>query len=265
MAATAEPTPRSNQRVPCPPAERGFDWAEATVQFIIDESFRSLFPEAVIGIVIASGIDNRVRSDAVDAALALAVLTAQGAIGDADLASHPAVAPWREAYGRFGMKPSQYRSSIEGLIRAARTRGVPSINPLVDLYNTVSLNSLLPCGGEDLGAIRGDLRLTRASGGEPFVPLGSSEDQPPAAGEVVYADDAGIVCRAWNWREAERTKLTAATTRTVLVIEALPPRTCDEVDAACTALANAVTGFLGGNARVALLGSNGIFATSLDD
>ena len=196
---------------------------------MIDDRFRALFPEAIIGLVVASGIDNRREHDEIAAGLAAAVLAAQEAIGEADLAAHPAVAPWRAAYGRFGIKPSKHRSSIEGLLRAARSRGVPSINPLVDLYNTISLSALLPCGGEDLDAIQGDLRLTRASGGEPFVPLGASENQPPAPGEVVYVDDAGIVCRAWNWREAERTKLTASTTRAVLVIEALPPRTAGEV------------------------------------
>ena len=234
------------------------------MQFIIEESFHSLFPEAVIGVVVASGIDNRRQHDDIEAGLAAATLAAQEAIGDADLAAHPAVAPWRAAYGRFGMKPSKYRSSIESLLRAARSRGVPSINPLVDLYNTVSLNHLLPCGGEDLDAIQGDLRLTRASGGESFVPLGSSENVPPSPGEVVYADDAGIVCRAWNWREAERTKLTPVTTRAVLVIEALPPRTTEEVQAACAALSDGVNHYLGATCRVALLDRNGILNTRID-
>jgi DNA/RNA-binding domain of Phe-tRNA-synthetase-like protein len=237
----------------------------ATVRFIIEDEFRSLYPEAVIGIVIAGGIDNRGQHDVIAAGLAAAVASVQEAIGETDLASHPAVAPWREAYARFGMKPSKYRSSIEGLLRSARSRGVPSINPLVDLYNTVSLTALLPCGGEDLDAIQSDLRLTRAKGGEPFVPLGSVEDQPPAPGEVIYADDAGAICRAWNWREAERTKLTAATTRAVLVIEALPPRTVDDVAAACATLAESISWLLGGRAHVALLGANGVLTASLDD
>jgi DNA/RNA-binding domain of Phe-tRNA-synthetase-like protein len=206
---------------------RATGWGE--VRFRIDEAFRSLFPEARIGLVVASGIDNR-RSHAESAReLELAVAETAASTGDADLASHPAVAPRREAYRRFGVKPSAHRSSIEGLLRASRSRGVPSINPLVDLYNAVSLRHLLPCGGEDLDAIQGDLRLTVATGGESFVPLGGSEELPPPTGEVVYADDAGIVCRAWNWREAERTKLTGATTRAVLVIEALPPRTVSEL------------------------------------
>ena len=234
------------------------------MRFIIEESFRSVFPEALVGIVVAKGIDNQRSVDDAQVALASAVASAAASIGESDISAHPAVAPWREAYRRFGVKPSRYRSSIEGLLRTARTGEVRGINPLVDLYNAVSLRHLLPCGGEDVEAIEGDLRLTIAAGGEPFVPLGSTEESPPAAGEVVYADDAGIVCRCWNWREADRTKLKPETTHAVLVIEALPPRTEDDVLASCQDLAAMATSLLGATCRVALLGANGVFETTLD-
>ncbi len=223
------------------------------VQFRIENSFRELFPEAMIGIVVASGIDNRRHALEAAALLDAANATTRNALGDADIATHPAVAPWRDAYRRFGVKPARYRSSIENLLRSARGDGVRSINPLVDLYNTVSLRHFLPCGGEDLAAISGDLRLTLARGDEPFVPLGSAEDQPPAAGEVIYADDLGAICRAWNWREADRTKLTDATKHAVLVIEALPPRTEADLRAACDDLATLLTEHLGANCRVEII------------
>jgi DNA/RNA-binding domain of Phe-tRNA-synthetase-like protein len=234
------------------------------VKFTIEEPFRGLFPEALIGIVVASGIDNRRAEEEARAELAAAVAQVTPAIDGHELAAHPAVAPWREAYRRFGVKPSRHRSSIEGLLRSVPAGGPRSINPLVDLYNAVSLRHMLPCGGEDLAAVRGDMRLTLAAGGESFVPLGSAEESPPLPGEVVYADDAGIICRAWNWREAERTKLTSETTRAVLVIEALPPRTAGDLLAACGDLAESVSNHLGASCRIALLGGSGVFETTLD-
>ncbi|MGH2615830.1 MAG: B3/B4 domain-containing protein [Thermomicrobiales bacterium] len=234
------------------------------MRFIVEEPFRAHFPDALIGVVIAHEIDNRRNGDLAQSDLASAAAMAAASLGDGELATHPVVAPWRDAYRRFGVKPSRYRSSIEGLLRTVRAESVRSVNPLVDLYNTVSLRHLLPCGGEDLAAIQGDLRLTVAKGGEPFVPLGATENLPPAAGEAVYADDAGIVCRAWNWREADRTKLTGETTRAVLVIEALPPRTADELHIACNDLATLARERLGATSKVVLLGSNGVFETALD-
>ena len=240
------------------------DEAVGLVRFIIEESFRSLFPEALVGIVVAKGIDNRRSVGAAQVALAAARASTVAAIGESDISSHPAVAPWREAYRRFGVKPSRYRSSVERLLRTARTGEVRGINPLVDLYNAVSLRHLLPCGGEDVDALEGDLWLTIAAGGEPFIPLGSTEESPPSAGEVVYADDAGIVCRCWNWREADRTKLKPETIHAVLAIEALPPRSEDDVLAACQDLAALATSLLGATCRVALLGANRVFETTLD-
>jgi DNA/RNA-binding domain of Phe-tRNA-synthetase-like protein len=238
--------------------------AWSAMQFRIDESFHSLFPTAHIGMVVADGIDNQRNHEEAAAELQAAVAAGVATVDAETLAAHPAIAPWREAYRRFGMKPSRYHSSIESLLRSAHGRGIRGVNPLVDAYNAISLRHLLPCGGEDLDAIQGDLRLTVAHGGEPFVPLGATEESPPAPGEVVYADEAGIVCRGWNWREAHRTRLTERTTRAVLVIEALPPRAMAEVAAACEELAASVARNLGGTCRIALLGSNDVVATSLD-
>ena len=72
-----------------------------------------------------------------------------------------------------------------------------------------ALNSLLPVGGEDLDKIVGDVLLTRAGTDEPAVfLLGEKEARAPHAGEIFYKDENGAICRRWNWKEADRTKLT---------------------------------------------------------
>lgn len=66
---------------------------------------------------------------------------------------------------------------------------LPSINTFVDLYNVLSLKHLLPVGGEDLDRCTGDIILDRATGTEPFIALGETENEPPEAGEIVYKDN----------------------------------------------------------------------------
>lgn len=223
------------------------------LRFTIDASFWSLFPMARIGVVVVRGVDNTRHGEKCASLLAASVRDAAARVGDADIATHPAIAPWREAYRAFGVKPAKQRSSIENLLRSAVAGTTRGINPLVDLYNAVSLRHLLPCGGEDLRAVAGDIRLTRAAGGEDFVPLGSAELQPPQPGEVIYRDDRGVLCRAWNWREAERTKLTPATTDAFLCIESLPPVQETALYAASDELASLITDHLGGTATQYLL------------
>lgn len=230
------------------------------MQIVVTDAFWELFPTARIGLVIARGVDNT-RSGAQAAALLEAQIAASAAaLAGADMATHPAVAPWRAAYARFGAKPAKFRSSIESLLRSAQSGRLRAISPLVDLYNTVSLRHQLPCGGEDLQAIVGDVALTRAGGGEPFRTIGAEADDPPPTGEVIYADEAGAICRCFNWREADRTKLTAATTDALLVIETLGSHQPGQLEAALANLATLVDEHLGGQLRTVILSRNKLAA-----
>ena len=220
--------------------------------FVIEEDFWDLFPNAMIGTVVVRGIDNRRSADAAAGLLDRQIAETAQTLEGVEFPSLPAVAPWRAAYQAFGVKPSRYKSSIENLLRSAASGRLRSINPLVDLYNVVSLKHQLPCGGEDLAAIEGPIRLTRAAGGEQFVPLGGSEAEPPPPGVVIYRDDLGVICSCWNWREADRTKLTETTTDAFLCIEALPPATKSDLRAACDELAALVVDHLGGSAEVVI-------------
>lgn len=223
------------------------------MRFETHERFWALFPQARIGVVVAHGIDNTCNADRCAQLLDDAARQAAAHLDGVDLATHPAIAPWREAYRLFGAKPAKQRSSVKNLARSAVAQRVASINPLVDLYNAVSLTHLLPCGGEDLRAVQGDITLTRAEGGEPFTPLGESEDRPAKAGEVIYRDAVGVLCRCWNWREAERTKLTAATTDAFLCIEVTSLAQEQALAAACEELAERIRTLLGGATRIATL------------
>ena len=107
------------------------------------------------------------------------------------------------------------------LKRVSQGKSLSPINPLVDIYNSISLEFGVPCGSEDLQKMDGTMHLGVAKGGESFRPLGVEEDEPALPGEVIYYDQTGAICRCFNWREAQRTMLTDETTDAVLVIEAV--------------------------------------------
>ena len=131
--------------------------------------------------------------------------------------------------------------------RAVKGQRLRSVNRLVDLYNTISLRHLVPVGGEDLAAVEGDVALTFATDHEPPVRLlGEPEARPPKPGEVIYRDRVGALCRRWNWKEADRTKLTEQTTDGFLVIEGLPPVGRALVESALAELAALVQRHCGG-------------------
>lgn len=217
-------------------------------KFIVEEQFFDLFPEARVCGLVIEDLDNGTWAGGADL-LDEACREAASRVGEGSFAESPFFASWRAAFRDF-QAPKGYRSSVEALARrAVKGKGMPSINPLVDLYNVTSLKFLFPCGAEDLDAVEGDVRLTRAVGGEPFLPLGAEEEDSPREGEVVYLDDAGTICRCWNWREADRTKLTARTSRALLCMESLVPERDRELRQALAFLRGRVEGDLGASAR----------------
>ena len=70
-----------------------------------------------IGVLSARGLDNHGS----DPAIASKMREAESALVDsmrgASVTEHPRIAPWREAYRKFGAKPKKHHSSIESLVR----------------------------------------------------------------------------------------------------------------------------------------------------
>lgn len=165
----------------------------------------------------------------------------------ADIVAHPKIVAWREAFSRFGARPSKYQASVEALARRVR-RGdaLPPINALVAIYNAVSLRSLMPIGGDDLDLVSGGLHLRLAKGDEAFTALGADEPEPPDEGEIIYVDDAKVLCRRWSWRGGDASKISLSTTNAVLNVHGLLPATRDEVQRATETLAGLVKRVCGG-------------------
>lgn len=154
-------------------------------------------------------------------------------------AEHPHLAAWREAFRGFGVKPQRTMNSAEALItRVLKGSGLPGVNRLVDAYNAVSVRFAVPCGGEDMDAVVGHVTLKFAEGDEPFETIkdGAPAVEYPAQGEVVWADEAGVTCRVWNWRQGTRTRLHENTVNAYFLFDALAPMTSEELNRAGDAL-----------------------------
>lgn len=225
------------------------------MNLVITAPIFTAFPELLLGVVILHEIDNAQDRPEIVARLRQAEAALPAVFGGLPVIEHPYIAAWRAAYRQFGAKPKDYPSSIENLARRVLNgAALAHINNLVSIYNTISLRHILPVGGEDLDKIAGDVRLAYAGPAEPAVLLlGEKEARPPRPGEIIYTDDAGAVCRRWNWKEADRTKLTPATRNAFLVIEALPPVPRAVVAAAIHELADLSRQYCGGRVSTALL------------
>jgi len=135
------------------------------------------------------------------------------------------LAAWAEVFRAFGAKAKRTPCSAEALRkRVLRDGTLPAIDPVVDLYNAISIRYALPVGGENIAAYKGAPRLVIADGSERFdtVKEGEVVYESPEPGEVIWRDDQGVTCRRWNWRQGVRTRLDASAHQMWFILESLP-------------------------------------------
>ena len=224
--------------------------------FKINEKLLKDFPGVKVGVILATGIKNGNEKEAYELFRKQQDKIKNGFL-NREVKEHQHIAVWREAYKKFGAKPKEHLSSVENLATRSTKSELRSINTLVDLYNYISLKYLLPAGGEDIDKMVGDLELTYATANEkPIILLGEKEVKVPKEGEVIYKDSNGTVVRRWNWKEADRTKLTENSVNALLSLELLPPVKDEILEKALNELAILVKKYCGGNVTVAILDEN---------
>ena len=230
-------------------------------KFKIADEFWGVFPQAEIAVVLAKGIQNT-EAHVADARQEINELLeksnkeATKFLTEEVFSENKVISVWRQAYQQFKTKKG-VRCSIEALLkRIEKGTGVSPINPLVDIYNAVSLTYGLPCGGEDIDTFKGDLLLTKAAGGELFLALGDEDYDNALPGEIIYKDEEGAVCRCWNWRDGQRTMLTENTVNAFLIIESVDPDRKNDLEAAAASLAELTQKYLGGSTKIAYLNTD---------
>ena len=219
-------------------------------KFIIEDDFWELFPNAKIGIITCNGIDNTIKDEnQYKDMISQGEKEALNHLPNEEFSSNEVIKVWRDAFKKFKTKKGA-RSSIEALLKRVSTgKGLGTINPLVDIYNSISLKYAMPCGGEDMDKFIGDIRLSKATGDESFITLGSDKSEPPYEGEIVYKDDEGAICRCWNWRES-------VTKNAFLCIELVDEKREKEFENALKELSQLVEKNLGGKYEISILHIN---------
>lgn len=199
------------------------------MKFKIHPAVLANYPYAQIGVIVATKINNSghlplVTSIVNQLPAQLRLITNPAdknkPLDKENLSRHPQIDQWRTTYTNFGLKPSTYKSSVEALTRRAVGKDVKlwKINPAVDLYNTCSCLSLYPMGGYDIRKVNGDIEIRYAHKDEHFDPLGADPFQAKGI-EVVYADNEGAICYAWNYKDTKRTCIDNNTTSAIFFID----------------------------------------------
>jgi DNA/RNA-binding domain of Phe-tRNA-synthetase-like protein len=224
------------------------------MKFKIDDDILKKFPGLNIGIAVAKSIDNTGSNDEIMKLIREREKEIRSNLSTEKLSQNLKIEAWRKAYSSFGAKPKKYKCSVENLYRMI-LKGIDlkHINKIVDVYNYISIKHTIPLGGDDIDKVDGGIRLKFADGDEPFVELNSQETFHPKQGEVVYADEKEILCRRWNWRECDKSKMTEETKNAALVVEGLSPFSKEDVERIIDELKELVQKYCGGEVQTFIL------------
>lgn len=231
------------------------------MRFAVDESVFEKFPEYRRGVVVARQVTNRSLDDELEERLRAAERGLAAAVGGDDWRNHPRLAVWLEAFGRLcipvGSKPPSVAALVKRVVKGA---ALPFINQLVALMNIISLEHLVPCGGDDLDTVGHELVLRPAAGAEDYRPLGRPDSlEHPTPGELILVDTSHsvVLCRSWCWRNSDVTKLTEETTAVALNVDLMSPAvSIDEGEAITRRLADDVRRSCGGEVAWRILAAD---------
>jgi DNA/RNA-binding domain of Phe-tRNA-synthetase-like protein len=125
-----------------------------------------------------------------------------------------------------------------------------SINPVVDIYNLISMESRLALGAHDIEHINGNMNLRLTNGTENFIPLGQNEPKAVKEGVYSYIDDSNDILCYLEIRQVDKTKITEDSQDIFYIVQGNENTTQEYVDKIASELIDVTTHFLGGEGKL---------------
>ncbi|MDR9772384.1 phenylalanine--tRNA ligase beta subunit-related protein [Rhizobium hidalgonense] len=221
------------------------------MQFRHSGAIWQAFPELRAG---ALHVDD-IHADAeVEKAIAGFSATASARLAAAQEGEFPEIQAWRRGFSRMGLKPTQYRSASEALLRRFRQEhGLPRLHPLVNLCNAISLAFAIPIAVFDTERIAGDLEVRRAGGHETYLTFGGDIEHPEP-NEVIFADgEERAHARRWTNRQSGLSAVRQESRSVLIVAEALHASAGEDIGRLVATLAEALAHHWPGEPKTAML------------
>lgn len=223
------------------------------MNFYVTEKVFEKMPDVVFGLVSVKGVDNSKNYDFIHKMLDESIASCENHFEGKVVKQEKELEPYRTAFQKLGINPNKFMSSIEALLtRIAKKKGMPHINPVVDLGNAISLKYYLPVGAHDLNTMDGEFCVRTATAEDTFLPFGAEERESVDIDEVIYATANKVRTRRWIWRQSEEGKIDAGTNELLFILDGFESN-LDSVLAARDDLNNILTEKLGCRTKTGLI------------
>lgn len=178
------------------------------MKFSVSKEVFQKMDNVCFGIVVAKGINNE-ENKKIAELLKDSIELTEIKFQDRKVKEVKEIVYYRDSFVKLGINPNKFMSSIEAIItRVAKKKGFPSINPIVDLGNAVSIKYFVPLGAHDIEASEDDICIRFSKNGDNFIPFGGNEEEYLEDGELIYSVGNKVRTRRWIWRQSEQGKIT---------------------------------------------------------
>lgn len=216
--------------------------------FKVEKKLLSVNGGIYTGVVIVEGIDNKTAQEGIIERLHHEITKVSEELANISVKEIEGLELYREAFRAFNINPSKFPCSIESIIsRIAKKGDFPSINPIVDLGNYISLKYKIPVGVHDTDTLNADL-VVRLSDEEDCLNTDNNVDGDELKpGEPIYVSGTSVRTRRWMWRQMPAGKVDENSSNFIIPIDGFVENK-DLVDLAVGELCELIKTYFGVNA-----------------
>lgn len=209
------------------------------MQIVLSPRAAQLYPGACFGFLALDGVANPASAAQLEARKTALQDELRGRYTTPEMIKDDAVVQAYSAYYKKFKKTYHVAMQLESV--ALKGRSIPAVAALVECMFMAELEDRLLTAGHDLAALRGDIRVSAASGGSGGASSGGATtgeqytllrgtDQALKAEDLFMQDEAGVISSIVYGPDA-RTQISAATTRALFAVYAPPGVGAERVNA----------------------------------
>ena len=205
--------------------------------FKIDKKIANVNGGIYTGVVVAYNLDNKKKCSQTDELLKSIIDKTANDFEGKNLKSYDGLNDYREALKTFNINPAKYPCSIEAILeRIIKKHDFPSISPVVDLGNYISIKYGVPVGVHDIDSFNNEDLCIRLTTKEDLQnEENKTENDTLYENEPVYAVSNSIRTRRWIWRQMKSGKVSEKSKNFIFPIDGFISNK-EVIDAACNEL-----------------------------
>jgi DNA/RNA-binding domain of Phe-tRNA-synthetase-like protein len=226
------------------PAIEGDDYLSMT------DEFKSQYPTASAGYVVIEGAEVEKDNENL-MKLTNKIIKSLRGLTKSEIDNSSNIESYRDMYRSMGVDWHSRRPSPEALLRRiSHGKDLYKVNEVVDAYNLAVITQQVSVGVFDMDNMKFPVELGISDGSHKIDILGGGV-KDVEEGEVCYFDQNAPYNLDYNYRDSERTKITADSTNLIINAEGVGEIAPEQVRYALQLAAALVTRFSGGEIKQA--------------